>query len=71
MPKNSVVIDVIPKNEAVIDILPKNEAIDPLSATRSYNVVINAGQYMGLPFLLTYPANLGTLTQWSESGFDH
>ena len=63
MPKNFSVIDIVPKNEAVIDILPKNMAIDPQTMTRSYQVVIGAGQPIGLLLTLTYPTT-GTVTSW-------
>ena len=69
IPLNERVIDVIPKNEAAIDVLPKNLKLSG-ELTQSYTVVINAGQYIGLPFLLTY-TDAGTMTQFSESGLDH
>ena len=69
MPKNFAVVDVLPKNEPVIDVLPKNLKLSG-ELTQSYTVVINAGQYIGLPFLLTY-TDAGTVTQFSESGLDH
>mgnify|MGYP001606328893 CR=1 FL=1 len=69
MPKNLAVIDTIPKNEPVTDVLPKNLKLSG-ELTLSYTVVINAGQYIGLPFLLTY-RDTGTVTQFSESGLDH
>ena len=65
--KNLGIVDVVPKNLSVKDVLPKNVAINPESTTRSYNVTIGAGQYIGLPFLLTYPSQINTI-QWSESG---
>ena len=67
LPKNEAVIDVISKNLKVIDILPKNMAINPQTITRSYEVVIGAGQWTGFLLQLTYPV-LGTVNQWSEVG---
>ena len=67
IPKNLGVEDVLPKNNRVEDVLSKNLGVDPDTTTRSYQVVTGAGQYMGLPFLMTY-RDTGTMTQWSESG---
>ena len=73
MPKNQSVIDIVPKNELVTDVLPKNQSVVDVKpstridrmgeTTQSYQQVISAGQYIGLPFLLTYPT-AGTVTMW-------
>ena len=69
MPKNWSVVDVRPTNWGVSDIKPINQSIFDAKPSmsdvgsglrgeiRSFSVVrvINPGQYMGLPFLLTYP----------------
>ena len=76
MPKNKLVFDEVPKNRLVFDETPKNKLVfdeKPNLAgmkgevTRSYNVTIGVGQYMGLPFLLTYPSAIDTI-QWGDSG---
>ena len=76
MPKNRLVFNEVPKNNLVFDEVPKNRLVfdeKPNTSnmkgemTRSYNVTIGVGQYMGLPFLLTYPSAIDTI-QWSESG---
>ena len=59
-------IDVKPKAGLMIDVKPKVGVLGE-NYTRSYSVVLAARQYIGLPFLLTYP-NAGTVTQWSEVG---
>lgn len=66
-PKSNSVIDTKPQNLLIKDTKPNVLTFDPQTATKSYQVVINASQYMGLPFLLTYPT-AGTVTQWSEKG---
>ena len=66
-PKNGLVIDTKPQNSEIKDVRPNMLVINSQTATRSYTVVINAGQYMGLPYLLTYPQS-GTVIQWSEGG---
>ena len=66
MPKNNLVVDVKPRNESIIDILPKSLGLGA-ETTQSYSVILVASQYIGLPFLVTYPI-LGTVTQWGESG---
>ena len=63
LPRNEAVIDFKPQNEAVIDVLPKNMRIDPQTLTRSYEVVIGAGQPIGLLLTLTYPTT-GTVISW-------
>ena len=76
MPKNWSVADIKPINWAVADIKPINQSIfdaKPMMSDRgaglqgettvSADRVLGAGQYMGLPFLLTYPT-AGTITLW-------
>ena len=69
MPKNYILIDEKPRNSSIIDTKPSIKGLTG-ELTQSYTVVINANQYIGLPFLLTY-TDAGTMTQFSESGFDH
>lgn len=67
--------DVKPKSLLIEDIKPKSSIEDTkpkLSAlagelTQSYIVIISSGQYIGLPYLLTYTTG-GTMTQFSEKG---
>ena len=76
MPKNFLVSDIKPKNRfvsdtksqnsLVLDSKPKMNTFGP-EITRSYSVVLGAGQSMGLLLALTYPT-AGTVTQWSEIG---
>ena len=61
--QNEAIIDILPKNYQVKDILPKNMRIDPQTLTRSYEMVINSGQPIGLLLTLIYPTT-GTVTQW-------
>ena len=78
MPKLSGVIDIKPQNEAVKDIYPRNEGVIDIKpslldrgaglqgeTTVSAIRVIAAGQYMGLPFLLTY-RDAGTIEVWEN-----
>lgn len=65
MPKVLRIIDVKPQNERVIDILPKNEGIKG-EFNRGFDVVLSAGMYLGLPFLIM--PTIGTVIQWSETG---
>ena len=62
-PKNLSVVDVKPSNFGVVDSKPKTTVGRYEEATRSYQQTISAGQYMGLPFLLTY-RDVVTVTMW-------
>ena len=72
MPKNFGVIDVKPLNLSVVDTKPLNQAVTNIRPSMSdtgsglqgevtsFTVlrVLGAGQYIGLPYLLTYPSEL-------------
>ena len=58
------IIDVKPKAGVMIDVKPKLGNLGE-NYTRSYQVVLSAGQPIGLLLTLTYPT-IGTVTQWSE-----
>ena len=65
-PKVGLMINVKPKAGDMVDIKPKAGVLAE-NYTRSYSVTLARGQYIGLPFLLTY-RDAGTVTQWSEVG---
>ena len=65
-PKAGLMINVKPKVTDMIDIKPKVGVIHEVQ-NRGYSVTLARGQYIGLPFLLTY-RDAGTVTQWSEVG---
>ena len=75
MPKNWSVVDVRPINQGVADIRPINQSIfdaKPMMSDRGAGVhgelrrfslvrTLGPGQYIGLPFLLTYPSSIDIL----------
>ena len=75
MPRLSGIFDIKPQNESVKDILPRNESVIDVKPfmtdkgaglqgeTTRRSVRILAGQYMGLPFLLTYPT---AIESWED-----
>ena len=65
MPNNRLVIDSKPKNNKVFDSKPKMSKMGREKA-RSFQVVINAGQWTGFLLSMTYPTTR-TVTQWSEN----
>ena len=67
-PKVSLIEDTKPKS-SIEDTKPKLSALAG-NLTQSYQVIINAGQPIGLLLALTYPT-IGTVTQFSEVGLDH
>lgn len=74
MTKITGIIDRKPSNN-VEDIKPKNKSVEDIKSLVSDGAVfettvskertIAAGQYMGLPFLVTYPVN-ETFTAWEN-----
>lgn len=56
----------MPKNKAIVTQQPKNQRIIG-EFTNTFTVVLGAGMYMGLPFLLTYPSAI-TVIQGGEAG---
>ena len=61
--------DTKPKISLIEDTKPKISALAG-NLTQSYQVIIGAGQPIGLLLALTYPT-AGTVTQFSEVGLDH
>ena len=51
-PKVGIVLDVKPKTSAFLDIKPQVGKIS--QPTQSRSVILGVGQYIGLPYLLTY-----------------
>jgi len=66
MPKLNKAINNKPNLERAVDVKPSLNSFGEDTSTRKFEVVLGAGQYIGLPYLLTYPA-AGTVTQWSEN----
>ena len=64
MPKNLLIEDTKPKMGLLSDTKPKMGLIPRDSITQSYQVILGAGQPMGLLLAITY-STIGTVTQWS------
>lgn len=62
-PRDLTLEDIKPRSSVIEDIKPRNLDMSG-EINRGYSVVLSAGMYMGLPWLIRSTA--GTVTQWSE-----